>query len=63
MASNNQSETTHIRAHKPAPRRINKLGKKLAADRGGKWPQPEVIDQALDALEEKLFPQAKPAAQ
>jgi hypothetical protein len=51
-------DTTHARIHKPAARRINRLAKRLTADRRGRWAQPDVIDEALDALERELSAQA-----
>jgi hypothetical protein len=58
MASNNQSETTHVRAPESAPKRITKLGQKLERARGGRWPQAAVVDEALKTLETKVESEA-----
>lgn len=47
-------DTAHVRVHRPAVRRIAKLTKRLTADRRGRWAQPDVVDEALDALEREI---------
>lgn len=58
-----QVDTTHARIHKPAARRINRLAKRLTAERRGRWAQPDVIDEALDALDRELSRTAEAQAQ
>lgn len=48
------AKTTHVRAAKTAPRRISRLGRKLEQARGGEWPGPKVLDEALGSLEREL---------
>lgn len=47
-------DTAHVRVHRPAVRRIAKLTKRLTSERRGRWAQPDVVDEALDALDREL---------